>query len=55
MQLTCRNQFEIKASCLDETLVAYALVMVLFIAYNMLPAEKYDIREERLIWEVRTG
>lgn len=55
MQLTCRSSLEIKASCPNETLVDYELVRVLFIAYNVLPAEKYDDREERLVWEVRTG
>lgn len=33
----------------------YELLMVLFIAYNELPAEKNDDREERLVWGVRTG
>lgn len=55
MQLIRSDSFEIKASCLDETLVNYELVMVLFIIYNVLPTEKYDNRGERVVWEVRTG
>lgn len=54
MQPIRSDSFEIKASCLDETLVNYELVMVLFITYNVLPTEKYDNRRERVVWEVRT-
>lgn len=46
MQPTYKKSFEIKAICLDEILVDYELVMVSFIAYSMLPAEKYDDKAE---------
>lgn len=35
-----------KAGCPHETLVYYKPVMFLFTDYNVLPAEKYDNREE---------
>lgn len=49
MQPAYKKSFEIKAICLDEILVDYELVMVSFIAYNMLPAEKYDGKAEGLV------
>lgn len=54
-QLTCRNLYEKSASFPHETLVDYEPVMFSFRDYNVLPAEKHDNREERLMCRSEQG